>query len=184
MVSAGTYWDFANALGYLGLALLLYLAVEAGAGRQQRVHQWLSYSMVVILVGHAALLWVPENSLWNYFTLQGPLYMWAGLLSLAITCFMIIIALPASRRFWHSDYSSFRKLHLWLWIAVLAGALWHTGGSGFYSSRMEFALLIIGVLIFYLLRDQGKLQQARVAPRSLLIAAVVPLLFVGVKAVG
>ena len=143
-------WDLANTLGFLTFAGLLYLFLDVGRGRRQRLHQLFSYGVAVALVGHILLLWADDETLWYYMVWDGPHYMLGGWIAAVFMISMIILALPAGRRFWHLSYQQFQRWHYWLSLGVLLTAWWHMAGSGFYLSTAEsglYALLILATVV-------------------------------------
>ncbi len=169
--SGGWRWDTGNALGFVCLACLLYLFVDVGRGNRQKFHQQLSYLTLMVLLAHVLWLWASDPTLWFYMAWDGPHYMLAGWLALALMLATVILALPDQRRFWHPRYSSFQHWHYGLSMCVIAGAYWHSVGSGFYISRLEAVLYGAGVALALMVRPQRGIAAARIG----VTAAFIPL---------
>lgn len=124
------------------MVFFLYLFIETGRGRRQRIHQLLSYSAVTALVIHILVLWVPDATIWTYFSYDAPHYMWAGIVATGCLVLIVVSSLPGSRRFWNTNHAAFKLVHVWLSAALVALSLWHIIGSGFYVSTFEGSLLV------------------------------------------
>lgn len=138
-------WDLANGLGYLAFAGMLYLFIEVGASRRFRIHQWISYGILALVIAHILILWVPDTTIWHYLAWNAPLYMWAGVAGALLVIAMIVLALPQLRRWWHLNHNQFQGWHYWLSLTCIVATFWHLAGSGFYLSKLEAWLLGFGV---------------------------------------
>lgn len=147
--SGGLVWDSGNAAGFVALAFFVYLFIETGRGHRQRTHQLLSYSAVTALVIHILVLWVPDATIWTYFSYAAPNYMWAGLIATGCLTLIVVSSLPGSRRFWNKNYAAFKLIHVWLSAALVALSLWHMIGSGFYLSTIEGGLLVTMAIVIW-----------------------------------
>ncbi len=148
--SGGWRWDTGNVFGFVAFAGLLYLFIDVGRGARQKLHQHLSYGVFGVLLAHILWLWLSDKTLWFYMSWQGPHYMLAGWVAIVLLTAMVILALPATRRLWHINYTQFQRWHYWLSLAVIATSFWHMVGSGFYLSELEavlYGLLILGVAV-------------------------------------
>ena len=140
--AAGWLWDSGNAFGILGFAGMLYLFLDVGASRRQRIHQLISYGVMASLLIHVAWLWIPDQTIWYYMTLDGPVYMMAGSIALLLLIAVTILALPATRRVWHLHHRQFKRWHYGCSIIAISAGFWHIAGSGFYFSQFESWLLL------------------------------------------
>lgn len=179
--SAGWYWDSGNALGLLGFAGLLYLFIDVGFSRRQRIHQLTSYAVTVTLVAHIVWLWVPDPTIWHYVVWDGPSYMLAGCVALLLVLCVPILALPASRRKWHINHLQFKRWHYWLSVGAIMCSYWHMVGSGFYISNIEAVLLLLGtsaILCTHYFKALSATEITRTGYATILCA---PVLFVLLK---
>lgn len=95
-------WDWANALGYLGLAVSLLLFVYAGRARAfppysgrffANLHRDLGYIALLLIGAHVVILLVREPLLLEHLKPTAPLHMLAGLLALIL---LMLLALWGS----------------------------------------------------------------------------------------
>lgn len=178
--SGGWLWDTSNAMGFLAFGGLLYLFLDVGSGRRQRVHQLVSYMVVASLVNHILLMLVPDPTLWRYVGLDAPVYMHMGLIAFGLCLAMIVLALPQRRRFWHLSYPQFQRWHYWLSVSVIIASGWHILGSGFYLSTLEAWLLAALVAATFAAHRMSSLPRPQ-AWRSLTIPPLAALAFVCLK---
>lgn len=182
--SGGWYWDTGNAFGFLGFAGLLYLFLDGGYSRRHHIHKLLSFAFATCLGLHLFWLWINDPTIWHYASLEAPRYMLLGLFSIVLVLVIILLALPATRKFWHGKHALFRRWHYALSLAAVASAYWHIIGSGFYVSTLE-AWLLLGLVVTVVVYH--KLQRLQITPTShtrLLTLPIIAVLFVGLKLLG
>jgi hypothetical protein len=175
------YWDSGNALGFLGYAGLLYLFIDVGFSRRQRVHQLISYAVTTTLVAHAAWLWIPDATIWHYLVWDGPAYMLAGCIALLLVLCIPVLALPGSRRKWHINHFQFKRWHYWLSVGSIMASYWHMVGSGFYLSDIEAVLLGLGTLAILSTHHWKALSPTEVSRLGYVIIVSAPVFFVLLK---
>lgn len=183
LASGGWRWDTANALGFFAFAAMLYLFIDIGAGRRNKIHQWISYSAAVALVAHVAWFIATDPTVWHYLAWDASWYMLAGIAAFFCVVAVVILALPAWRRWWGQSRLAFRNWHYALSLLGVAGAGAHILGSGFYvSSMLEVVLylLLCAVAALAARLELGTNPQA--APAALAGVTLIGVLFVVGKA--
>ncbi len=184
LASGGWQWDAANALGFMGFAGMLYLFVDVGAGRRNRIHQWVSYTVCAALVGHVAWFLVADPTIWHYLAWDAPWYMLSGLAALFAVIAVVLLALPTWRRWFGQSRSSFRNWHYTLSLLGVVGAALHILGSGFYVSGLLEVILYAALCTAVALIGRFEHTRRPTTPTSQLAGALlVMILFVGIKAI-
>ena len=143
-LSGGLVWDAANALGFVALAAVLYLAVTTRGARDVPRHEWFAYGAIGLVLAHGFALLLADGAVAEYLKPGAPAYMWAGVGALVALMVSSLLAVLPARRERHRSYASFKVWHRVLGVAALAGAAWHVIGSGFYlSATAQIAALIV-----------------------------------------
>ncbi len=189
---AGLAWDWANALGYLGLAIVLLLFIYAGRPRAfppfggrffANLHRDLGYLALLLVAAHVGLLLATEPLLLEHLKPSAPLYMLAGLVATALLLVLVVPSITGLRRRIWRDYRRFKRLHAWLAIACVALIAWHVAGSRFYlNTPVKLALAgaaASALLAYYLRTRRGPRRRARYSSRQRAGAAYAPLLSYG-----
>ncbi len=184
LASGELWWDIGNAFGFLAFAGLLYLFLDTGFGGRQRAHKLISYGTVALIGAHVLWLWVPDVTLWQYAAPDAPPYMLAGFAALVLVIAMILLALPALRRFWHTGHQNFKRWHYWLSLSAIGAAFWHIAGSGFYVSRLEAWLLLAMIVTVAGLHHRSMVPPPGSTLRQLWGLPLIAALFVSLKALG
>ena len=179
--AAGWFWDGGNALGILAFSGMLYLFLDVGASRRQRIHQLISYGVMASLLIHVAWLWVPDQTIWYYMTWDGPAYMIAGSVALLLLVAVTLLALPATRKVWHLHHAQFKRWHYWCSFTAISGGFWHIAGSGFYFSSLESWLLLAVIVAIVGARHFNLVPRPEPLRLSLVAIPVLTLAFVLVK---
>ena len=179
--SSQWYWDSGNALGFLGFAGMLYLFIDVGFSRRQRIHQLTSYAVTFTLVVHVAWLWVYDPTIWHYLVWDGPAYMLAGSIALLLVLCVPLLALPGNRRKWHINHQQFKRWHYWLSVGAILTAYWHMVGSGFYISDIEAVILLLGTLAIVGAHRYKALTPTEVSRLGYIAIVGTPVLFVLLK---
>ena len=175
---AGLAWDWANYLGYLGLAIVMLLFSYAGRPRTfppfsgrffANLHRDLGYLALLVVAAHVGLLLVAEPLLLEHLKPSAPLYMLAGLLASLLLLVLVVSSITRLRRRVWPDYQRFKRLHAWLAIACVAFIGWHVAGSRFYLNT-ELKLALAGVAVatlpgYYLKARLGTRRNVRFASR-------------------
>ncbi len=157
--AVGVLWDWANAIGYVGVALVLLLFFYTGRPRAfppfsgrffANIHRDLGYVALLLVLVHVGLLLYTEPLLLEHLKPSAPLYMLAGLASTVLFLLLAITSItPLRRRLW-PDYHRFRGFHAWLSMAAVVLLLVHIVGSGYYLNtglKTAILLLVSGVLL-------------------------------------
>ncbi len=182
--SAGWAWDTANAFGFLAFAGMLYLFIDVGAGRRNRIHQWISYGVAGTLLVHVLWFIVTDPTVWHYLAWDAPWYMHTGLAALLLVIAIVALALPVWRRWWGQNRNAFRNWHYALSALGVGLAASHIIGSGFYvSSNLEIGLYTAMCLVVALASRLGYGTMPQTTPARLTAVAAIAGLFVGLKAV-
>jgi hypothetical protein len=189
---AGLAWDWANNLGYLGVAIIMLLFIYAGRPRAfppfsgrffANLHRDLGYLALLLVAAHVGLLLAAEPLLLEHLKPSAPLYMLAGLVATVLLLVLVVSSITALRRRIWPDYRRFRSLHAWLAIACAVLAGWHVAGSHFYLNT-NFKLAVAGtvaiaVLAYYLSARRGARRRVRFVSRLRNTAACSHLLSYG-----
>jgi len=150
--AGGFAWDFLNALGFCGLAALVYLGWDSESPAKQpalRLHSNLAIVAAVITGAHLAgyLAWDP--TVVEYLKPKAPWYMHAGTVGFACVVVLAITSFPTPRKRIYGRFPRFRGWHLGLSIAALGLAVWHVLGTGFYLHtwyhQLTLGLVAIGL---------------------------------------
>ena len=155
-------WDWANAMGYMALAICLFLFVYKGRARSfpaysgrffANLHRDLGYIAMLLLAGHVGILLAAEPLLLEHLKPTAPLHMLAGLLALILMLLLVGSSIPALRRRLWPDYHLFRHFHAVAAVAIVVLTFFHVLHSGFYLNspwKIGLALaLVLGVLGYY-----------------------------------
>jgi hypothetical protein len=155
-------WDWANAMGYLVLAIGLFLFVYRGrahtfppfSGRFfANLHRDLGYIALLLLAGHVGVLLVAEPLLLEHLKPTAPLHMMSGLLALMLMLLLVCTSIPTARRLLWPNYYLFRHLHGLVAVAIILLVVFHVLVSGFYiNSRWKIGLALatsLGILSYY-----------------------------------
>jgi hypothetical protein len=161
-------WDWANAMGYLAVAISLLLFVYKGrahvfptySGRFfANFHRDLGYIIVLLLAGHVGVLLVAEPLLLEHLKPTAPLHMMSGLLALVLMLLLVCTSIPVVRRRLWPDYHLFRHIHGLVAVAIVLLVFFHVLVSGFYlNSEWKVGLAVatgVGILLYY---ARGKYQ--------------------------
>jgi hypothetical protein len=162
--AGGLIWDFLNALGFCGLAALVYLGWDSESPARQpalRLHSNLAIVAALVTGAHLLgfLIWDP--TVVEYLKLKAPWYMHAGLVGFVCVLVLASTSFPAPRKWLYGRFPRFRGWHLGLSIAALGLSVWHVLGAGFYLSQwyqqLALGALAIGVPMFaYQRRRTGR----------------------------
>lgn len=161
LAGGGWWWDAGNAVGLMALAGLLYLAIPATGGRALRQHELLAYLVVALIVLHGLWLFAGDGAALAYIRPGAPLYMWAGVLALALLMVSSAWSVLPDRVRRYRSYPRFKAWHRTLGGLALAGAVYHVLASGFYfNSGWELAAVVaLGI-------GAGFARELRIAPAS------------------
>lgn len=150
-------WDWANALGYIALALTVLLFIYAGRPRAfppfsgrffANIHRDFGYIAFALVVSHIAIMLSAEPLLLEHLKLTAPLHMLAGLASAVVMLLLVVTSTTSLRRKLWSGYQRFRSLHAWLAISALLLVLFHVVGSGYYlNSLWKIAVCFLTVTL-------------------------------------
>lgn len=146
----GFWWDFALVTGYAGLAMMgVQFALTARFKRATApfgidiiyyFHRYLASIAFVLLVGHAALLYVkyPEVA-GRIDPRHAPAYMTLGWLGLI--AFAAILLTSLWRKRLRIEYDHWRRIHIVLAVVGIVVAVLHVEGAGSYlASPLKRAL--------------------------------------------
>jgi hypothetical protein len=148
--AGGFVWDFANALGYCGLAALITLGWGSESPAKSpsvRLHSNFSLVVTSLVAVHILVLLISDEIVIEYLKLKAPLYMLAGIVAAVLIGFITLTSYPSMRRVTYQRFPVFRKLHLMLSTSAIVLAVWHVVGSGFYQHTIG---LQIGLVFFAL----------------------------------
>jgi hypothetical protein len=158
-IGAGFAWDALNAIGFVALAALLALHLHDFEGAHDRKrqgdvraeHAWIAYAALAFVFVHAAALIVYDPVLLEYFRPTGPFYFWAGVIALVLLGFVVFSASTPRRRARFGPWPWFRRAHRVMAAVVVALAVWHVAGSGFYLADPITVVSIVLVVATTLL---------------------------------
>jgi hypothetical protein len=162
--AAGFTWDWLGGIGFAALAVLVGLALEAESpARQPRLfaHRNIAVVATVLVWLHALGYLALDPVSIEYLLPKAPGYMLVGLVSGIVLLGLTATAFPTIRRYCYASFGSFRRWHLALSVATLAGSVWHIIGTQFIVTgafRLTlFSALVIGLPAFaYQHRRAGK----------------------------
>ncbi len=181
--SAGWAWDAANAVGFLAFAGMLYLFIDVGTGRRNRIHQWVSYSVAGALLIHVLWLIATDPTVWHYLAWDAPWYMHTGLAAIMLVIAVIVLALPMWRRWWGQNRAAFRSWHYALSALGVGLAVSHIVGTGFYvSSPVEVGLYAALCAAVALASRRASGMTPQITPAQLSGVIALAGLFIGMKA--
>jgi hypothetical protein len=148
-------WDWLMALGYLAAAIMALLPLitarysrhasgDPNASLQaNRLHRWLGYALVVLVLVHALGLLVLEPVSLAYLKPTAPAGMLAALLAAALLLGLIATALARHRLYLRQG--RWREDHAVLSVLILLLTGWHIVDSGHYL-RGALGLALLGLL--------------------------------------
>jgi len=145
----GMAWDFALALGFAVIALLLLMFVLTsrfprltapfGIDLVYYFHRQIAIGLLLLAVIHAGILLASEPALATWLLPPAPAYMLVGLL--ALLCLLLLVAVSALRRRVKLEYETWRRTHLLLAVVGVVAALLHISGVNHYSGSMPMQVL-------------------------------------------
>ncbi len=176
--AGGVLWDTLGGLGFAAVALMLPLAWEAespAGGTRLELHKHLAIAATLIAGVHALGYLLTDPISLEYLKPTAPAHMLMGIVALLGLTVLTVTALPDQRRRFFRRFSQFRRLHLYLSLAVLLATLWHVLGTAFTASgplrlTLLTALLLLTPAIAYLARRQGRTLRLSRSPASALQA--------------
>ncbi len=145
-------WDWANAIGYLAVALLFLLFVYRGQPQSLpafsgrffiNLHRDLGVLALIFVGLHMGVLLASEPLLMEHLKPTAPWYMLSGLASAVLLIMIVLSSLPSLRKRVWSDYSVFRKYHLLISVSIIVLLLIHLFGSQYYLNSLWKKLLMI-----------------------------------------
>ncbi len=177
LAGGGWWWDAGNAVGLMALAGLLYLAVPVRGSRALRQHEWLAYLVVALVVLHGLWLFAADGAAVVYIRPGAPLYMWAGVLALAVLMLSSAWSVLPDRLRRYRSFSRFKGWHRSLGGVALAGAIYHVLASGFYfDNGWEMAAVVV------LGAGAGFARELRASPTAAQSSGPMTLLLIGTLA--
>ena len=180
-LNAGWLWDLANALGYAALAGLLYVSLASPRKSSIRSHQYQSYIILILVIGHAVLIPLFDPVAIEYLKPGAPAYMWSGILALIIIFFLIFASDVRCRNWLHRTNRNFRYWHRVLSWVMVAAVFHHILGSGLYVAHIGQLIALAGLCVLpFLPFADTRLRQLGMLEFCALTAAAV-LLFTGIR---
>jgi hypothetical protein len=157
-------WDWANSLGYLSLAICMFLFIYRGRTRAfpafsprffANLHRELGYIALYLLFAHVGILLLTEPLLLEHLKPTAPLHMLTGLFAFILILVLVISSIPTARRRLWPDYHVFRHTHAVMAVSIFALTAYHVLGSGFYlNERWKIGLastMGLGILAYYVI---------------------------------
>lgn len=141
----GWFWDFGNALGFLGFAGLLFQMIPPIRARRDRQHEFLGYWVLGTVIVHAFWFLVGDGTVRFYLQPGTSLHVWIGLGALLLLGALAVLARMPDRVHIQPSFHSFLKIHRVLAFLTVGGALLHILLSGFYLSTWT-QIALIGLL--------------------------------------
>lgn len=143
-VGGGWAWDLANATGFLALAGLVFQMIPRDRAGGFRRHERLGYWVLGLASAHALWMLLLDDTLRVYLWPGAPLFMWLGLVGLAVLAVLCVIARLPDRMRVHPRYRGFRRMHRWLSMGALILTGLHVALSGFYlDSTAELTIFAV-----------------------------------------
>ncbi len=164
-VGAGWIWDTANAIGFVGAALLAFLHIETGAARGRpapqaafyaRLHSNFAVLALGLVLLHVVVLRVDDPMTLEYWKLSAPPYMLAGIAALLLLGTIAGTGYPKPRRALFSSPKRFRRTHRIASLLLMGLVAWHIAGSALYlDTRLKatlFAIALVGLPLWLIRR--------------------------------
>ncbi|TPE53274.1 ferric reductase-like transmembrane domain-containing protein [Amaricoccus solimangrovi] len=145
-VGGGWFWDLGNALGFLGLAGILFQMIPAARGAATKRHERLGYWVLAIAGAHAFWFLLGDGAVRVYLQPGAPLAMWLGLAALLVLAPLTLLARMPERARVHRSFRGFRAVHRFLGFAVVGTASLHVALTGFYLTRWLQDALLLAVI--------------------------------------
>ncbi len=155
-------WDWANAMGYMAMAVCLLLFVYKGrphsfpaySGRFfANLHRDLGYVVILLIGGHIGVLLAIEPLLLEYLKPTAPLHILSGLLATILMLLLLAFSIFPLRRLLWRDYHLFRHVHAMVAITALGLLFYHILLSGFYLNsywkKGLLAAVTVSVVAYY-----------------------------------
>jgi predicted ferric reductase len=157
--SGGAIWDFSMGLGFGALALaalqfaltgrLRWITHPFGADIVYVTHRYLSWSAVVLMLAHFALLYVfHQPALGVLNPLEARWELTAG--RVALLCFLGLIVSSEFRKRLHLRHEWWRALHLILAMLGMLAAIAHVLGVGNLTDTPQKRLLWLGATLGFM----------------------------------
>ena len=155
-VGAGWIWDAANAAGFIGAALLIYLHAETGAARNRpaghaafyaRLHNNVALLALVFVLVHVVVLLIDDPTTFEYWKLPAPLYMLAGIVAVVLMAVITATAYTKPRRLLFVTPARFRRIHGFASLVLTVLVAWHIAGSALYFDTVLKAVTCIAALV-------------------------------------
>jgi Na+-transporting methylmalonyl-CoA/oxaloacetate decarboxylase gamma subunit len=175
-MGGGWAWDLTNSLGFAAFAGMLYLTLPIQGTRNIRIHEHLSYAVILIILAHGFWFLLADAASVEYVKADAPLYMWTGVASLVLLFLSILVSVLPTRTHVHGHYSLFKFWHRLLAILAIAGAAYHIVESGFYlATQGQVIVFVLLVLLVCFARNLKRAvpQSSAATPGDLIIVTVV-----------
>lgn len=138
---AGFWWDFAIALGFAGLAMMLVQFLLTARFRRATApygidiiyyfHRYLAVICLLLIAGHAVILVIENPSFVQAFDpVAAPPHLFAAVLS--AVALLALVCSSLWRKQIRLEYDAWRVLHVLLAVAAVLCALVHVDGVGYY----------------------------------------------------
>ena len=160
VVGDGWFWEVGNALGFLGISIMLILTLNGrNKGGHSSFHRWVGFVCFFAIAGHALWFILGDKTTIKYIMFGAPSYMVLGILSIVLMIILTFTSLLLFRKSAYRSYSIFSKWHRYLSFVMLIASTLHVGLSGYYFVSVTQWIMIIGLLIsayFFQERDRFK----------------------------
>ena len=154
----GVAWDFAAALGFgvVMLMLLMFvltsrfrrLAAPFGIDLVYYFHRQAAIGLLLLALVHVAVLLVAEPVLLKWLLPSAPAHMVAG--TLALVCLLLLVVVSVLRRRLKFRYETWRRTHLLLAMLAVSAAAFHIYSVGHYSvSPLMLGLAVPAMLVWW-----------------------------------
>jgi DMSO/TMAO reductase YedYZ heme-binding membrane subunit len=147
-VGDGWFWEVGNALGFLGLSIMLILTLNGrNKGGHSSFHRWIGFVCFFAIVGHALWFILGDKTTLEYIMFGAPTYMVLGVLSIVLIIILIFTSLLLFRKSTYRSHSIFSKWHRYLSFVMLIASTLHVGLSGYYFVNVIQWSMMIGLII-------------------------------------
>ncbi len=168
-VSAGSYWEWLNGIGFVAFALCLYLFVERARPKTwPRLrgdlfywwHRLLAFAMLFFSTVHGLGFLVLEPTSLEYLSLRAPWHMLVAWLAWLLFFYLCLSSLRPLRRRLHGKSYVFRASHAVISIVAMLACFYHIVGSDFYLENYiawaSCSMLLVLFLLYYGLNRQAQ----------------------------
>ena len=165
----GWFWALGNGFGFVALAGLLYLSMDARNGAKLKRHKKFSYVVFGLIVAHGHWFLIGDPVTLEYLKPGAPAYMWSGVLGFFLMGFLLFSSTDSNRPEQFLSANSFRVWHKLLAIGVVVSSIYHILGSSFYLNQYwQWTLLSAMAITVFLISGRRWFRDSRTSVLTIL----------------